>query len=85
MVQEQLKVFTGSGKNIQNQVNAFLKENANDIEVISFQVVDNPVSGTKSTAGHHVFYLLYRSTTKGRQKLSNKVGNKLRNTAWRDI
>jgi hypothetical protein len=64
MVQEQLKVFTGSGKNIQNQVNAFLKENANEIEVISFQAVDNPVSGTKSTGGHHVFYLLYRSTTK---------------------
>ena len=77
MVQEQLKVFTGSGKNIQNHVNAFLKENANDIEVISFQVVDNPVSDTKSTAGHHVFYLLYRSTTKVRQKL--------RNRAWRDI
>ena len=77
MVQQQLKVFTGSAKNIQNQVNAFLKENANDIEVISFQVVDNPVSGTKSTASHHVFYLLYRSTTRGRQKLKN--------TAWRDI
>ncbi len=77
MVHEQLKVFTGSGKNIQNQVNAFLKENANDIEVISFQAVDNPVSGTKSTDGHQVFYLLYRSPRKGRQKHSNK--------AWRDI
>ncbi len=72
MTQEQLKVFSGSGKNIQNQVNAFLKENANDIEVISFQAVNNPVPGTKSTAGHHIFYLLYRSPRKGRQKHSNK-------------
>ena len=80
MIQEQLKVFTGSGMNIQNRVNAFLKENANGIEVISFQAVDSPVSGTKSTGGHHIFYLLYRTTTKTRQNNSNKVSNKLSNS-----
>jgi hypothetical protein len=61
MAIEQIEVFAGSGKNIQHQVNNFLTSNADKIEVVSFQVVDNSAStNSKASDGFQVFFLMYR-------------------------
>jgi hypothetical protein len=61
--QIQIKTFSGGGTYVENLVNDFLKQNADKIEVISFQVVDNSsMSGSSSTDGRQVFYLMYRIT-----------------------
>jgi hypothetical protein len=64
MANEQLKVFTGGGKTIENEFNIFLKEYGDNIEVISFQAVENPSMSGSSLDGHHVAYLLYRISKK---------------------
>jgi hypothetical protein len=65
MAHEKLEVWTGGGNNIKYQVNDFLKQNGDDIDVIGFQAVDNSAgSGKHSSDGVHVFYLLYRQKRK---------------------
>jgi len=62
MTNEQLKVFSGSGVDIEFGVNEFLKQHASNIEVVEFEVVDNSSasSSSKSSDGRQVFFLMYR-------------------------
>jgi hypothetical protein len=63
MAQEQVKVFSGNGMYIENEVNRFLGQHQDDIDVIGFQVVDNRSPNVTSTDGKAVFYLLCKFGT----------------------
>jgi len=58
MVQERIKQFTGDPSFIEVEVNTFLAQSGDNIDLVDFRVVDAANEG--SSAPKNVVYLLYR-------------------------
>jgi hypothetical protein len=59
MVQERIKQFTGEPSFIEVEVNTFLAQAGDNIDLVDFRVVDTENEGA-SSAPKNVVYLLYR-------------------------
>jgi hypothetical protein len=57
MVQERIKQFTGEPSFIEVEVNTFLAQSGDNIDLVDFRVVD---AENESSTPKNVLYLLYR-------------------------
>jgi hypothetical protein len=58
MVQERIKQFTGDPSFIEVEVNTFLAQSGDNIDLVDFRIVDTANGG--SSAPKNVLYLLYK-------------------------
>ena len=58
MVQERIKQFTGDPSFIEVEVNTFLAQSGDNIDLVDFRVVD--AENERTSAPKNVVYLLYK-------------------------